>query len=98
MVKTRHRFDIVGKIVNKDSIDTLHFKVKSTTSINCVIASLCEQTQKECSQIKNIFIWCKNMTWSERYNISSFDLEKQWSFRDLSLVGKKSIVVIVKFS
>lgn len=95
MVSTRHTFNIVGKIVDKESIDTLDFKVKSTTTINRVIESLCEHTHKECSQIKNIIIWCKNMSWSERYDITSFDLQQQWSFRDLSLVGKKSIVITV---
>ena len=96
MVRTRHKFNIIGKIVDTKSVDTLHFKVNSTTTIKRVVESLCENTQKECSEIKTIIIQYTTMTLSETYHISLTDLEQERSFRDLSLVGKKSIVITVK--
>lgn len=95
MARTRYTFNIVGKIIKNGSQTTFLYKVKSTTCTSRVIKHLCENTNTDFSQIKSIFIWCTNMTWSERYNLNLTDVQEGLSFRDLSLVGKKSISIIV---
>lgn len=92
-MNTRHKFFVIGNVVYDNTTTTLNFKVKSTTKINRIIYILCERIDKDISQIKSCNIWCQCMTWSERYYIDINDTKI--TFRDLSIVGKKSITLTV---
>jgi hypothetical protein len=92
-MKTRYTFIVTGNIVYNGDKQTMSFKVKSTTCINRIIRILCESINKDVSQIKSCSIWCQYMTWSERCYININDTNI--TFRDLSIVGKKSITLTV---
>lgn len=92
-MNTRHTFFVDGNIINNNNKTRINFKVRSTTSVNHLIRILCEIINKDVSQIKSCYIWCQYMTWSERYCIDFNDTVI--TFRDLSLVGKKSITLTV---
>lgn len=93
-MQTRHRFTVKGDIVCDGRTNTIDFLVQSTTSINRIIRILCASIDKHTSQIKGVCVWCQYMTWSELHRIN-YDDNVKINFRDLSVVGKKSITISV---
>lgn len=92
-MNTRYTFFVTGNVVYDNITTTLIFKVKSTTKVNRMIGILCESINKDISQIKSCIIWSQCMTRSEYHYIDVNDTDI--TFRDLSIVGKKSITLTV---
>jgi hypothetical protein len=93
-MQTRHKFIVTGNIIYNGNKETISFQVRSTTRINRIISILCDTFSKDVSQIKSVCIWCQYMTWSELHHIDYKNYEDT-TFRDLSIVGKKSITLTV---
>jgi hypothetical protein len=85
---------VKGNIVHDGETKTIEFVVQSTTCINRIIRILCAIIDKDISQIKGVCVWCQYMTWSELHRIN-YDDNVRITFRDLSVVGKKSITINV---
>jgi hypothetical protein len=95
-MKTRHCFDIVGTIRSKDVSNRMHFRVRSDTSINCVVDILCERSNLDVHEVKTVVISSRTPQYSEHRRVP-FDVNTEITFRDMAVVGKKSIEVQVDF-
>lgn len=93
-MKTRHCFDIVGTVRSKDVSSRMEFRVRSDTSINRIVNILCEHNNLDVNEVKSVVIISKTKTYSE-HNRVPFDPNRNITFRDMAVVGKKSLVVRV---
>lgn len=93
-MKTRLCFDIVGMVRSKDGESSAEFKVRSDTSINRVVQILCERNNLDINEVKSVVIITRTKTYSEHQRVP-FDVNQVITFRDMAVVGKKSIVVRV---
>ena len=93
-MKTRHCFDIVGIVRSKDGEISIEFKVRSDTSINRVVQILCEQNNLDINEVKSVVIITRTGTYSEHHRVP-FDVNQVITFRDMAVVGKKSMMVRV---
>jgi hypothetical protein len=93
-MKTRHCFDIVGTVRSEDVSSRVEFKVRSDTSINRVVKILCERFNLDINEVKSVVIITRTKTYSEHHRMP-FDVNQVITFRDMAVVGKKSIEVQV---
>lgn len=96
-MKTRHCFDIVGAVRSKDvsDVDTrMEFRVRSDTNINRIVNILCERNNLDVNEVKTVTILSRTSTYTEIQYVP-FDVNQVITFRDMAVVGKKSIEVQV---
>jgi hypothetical protein len=93
-MKTRHCFDIVGTVRSENVSSQIEIKVRSDTSINRVVQILCERFNLDISEVKSVVIITRTKTYSEHHRVP-FDVNQVITFRDMAVVGKKSIEVHV---
>lgn len=93
-MKTRHCFDIVGTVRGEDVSSRMEFRVRSDTNINRVVNILCELNNLDVNEVKTVTILSRTSTYTEIQYVP-FDVNQVITFRDMAVVGKKSIVVRV---
>ncbi len=96
-MKTRYCFDIVGAVRSKDVSDVntrMEFRVRSDTSINRIVNILCEHNNLDVNEVKTVVILSRTPKHTEIQYVP-FDANQVITFRDMAVVGKKSIEVQV---
>jgi hypothetical protein len=93
-MKTRHCFNITGTVRSKDGESSAEFRVRSDTSINRVVQILCESNNLDINDVKSVVIITRTGTYSEHHRVP-FDVNQVITFRDMAVVGKRSIQVRV---
>lgn len=93
-MKTRHCFDIVGTVRSKDVSSRMEFRVRSDTNINRIVNILCDTNNLNVNEVKTVVILSRTSKYTE-FQYVPFDVHKVITFRDIAVVGKKSIEVQV---
>jgi hypothetical protein len=93
-MRTRYCFNVVGTVRSKDFSSSTHFRVRSDTSINRVVEILCEKNNLDIHEVKTVTIITRTKQYSQHHRVP-FDANKEITFRDEAVVGKKSIEVQV---
>jgi hypothetical protein len=93
-MKTRNKFEVLGVIYKGSFAKEVSFLVRSNTSVNRVIQILCLIVDANVADIIKVEVMSGHTHATSIHQI--FDANIKTTFRELAVVGKRSLSVVVE--